>query len=152
MVTSKSTNSSAVSSNTPVGGCQQSLIPKVLHSRKRTRSPSSIASSDGASDWLVYNFYCSVTFCCNNSSSKVDWLSKLIIPTRFSKSTMKCIDVGILSSHARDEVINSLSTCIMLFTTSPTPEERKFVCKRLIDVHPSLKDSIGSGYVCYFKI
>ena len=65
---------------------------------------------------------------------------------------MNCIGVGILSSHARDEIVSSLSTCIMLFTTSPTPEERQIVCKKLIDTHPSLKDSVGSGYVCYFDV
>ena len=48
---------------------------------------------------------------------------------------MKCIDVGILSSHARDEVINLLSTYIMPFTTRPIPKEWKSVCKKLIHAH-----------------
>lgn len=64
---------------------------------------------------------------------------------------MKCVEAGVLTNHARDEIINSLATCIMLYTTSPTAEERRLACQHLTETHSSLKDSIGSGYVCYNK-
>ena len=75
------------------------------------------------------------------------WVKKLIIPTRFSKSTMDCIDMGVLSPHARDEIINSVSTCILLYTVALTPEKRRSICQRLVSTIPILKDSIGTGYV-----
>ena len=89
---------------------------------------------------------------CNNSTS--DWTKKLVIPTRFSNPTMKCIETGILSSHARDEIINSLSTCIMLYTTTPTSYESEIICQRLVETHKTLKDSLGSGlgYVSEYSI
>lgn len=74
----------------------------------------------------------------------------MTIPTPFSSSTMKCIENGILSSHARDEIINSLATCIMLHTVSPVPEQRRIVCSNLVRTHPTLKDTVGSGHVSCF--
>lgn len=145
----RSTTSSTPSLTTKVTPKSLTYLPPVAKKRKDGFSPSPPplspppfsppfsershmhSHSDGAS---------------SSSCVDADWIKRFIVPTRFSKSTMKCIEAGILSSHARDEIINSLATCIMLYTTSPTAVERRRVCQRLVETHHTLKDSVGSGY------
>ena len=90
-------------------------------------------------------FYLVILFLTYCSSSS--WVQRLVIPTRFSKSCMNSIKMGILTGHARDEIINSLATCILLFKLNPSPDEKRLICERLIKTIPSLKDTLGSGYV-----
>lgn len=61
--------------------------------------------------------------------------------------TMSSIKSGVPTRKARDEVINSLATLIMVHTLRPSPDDYSAVCKKLIQKHPILKDNIGSGYV-----
>ena len=53
----------------------------------------------------------------------------------------------MLSQKARDEIVNSLSTLILVHTIRPTSEDYNTVCSRLVKKHAVLKDHIGSGFV-----
>ena len=65
------------------------------------------------------------------------------IPTHFSGHTMKCVKDGVLTSRARAEIVEALSTIIMLHTLNPSPEHYNTCCKRLVETHPTLKDIAG---------
>ena len=83
-------------------------------------------------------------------SSASCWAHNITIPSRFSRPTMKCIEEGILTSASRDEVVNSLSTLMMLHTVTPTSTDYTIVCERLVKAIPCLKDCVGSGYVSIY--
>lgn len=47
----------------------------------------------------------------------------------------------------RDEIVNPLSTLMMVHTLTPTPEDYNTVCAKLIMAYPVLKDTCDNGYV-----
>lgn len=51
------------------------------------------------------------------------------------------------SARARDEIVKSLSTLVLVYTIRPTPEECAIIAKKLINKFPVLKDNQGNGYV-----
>ena len=82
----------------------------------------------------------------NPSSSQ--WHHSFQIPKQFSRRTESAIATGVLSKSVRTEIVQSLSSQIMVYTISPSPEQYNTVCRKLIEQYPSLKDAIGSsGYV-----
>lgn len=91
--------------------------------------------------------HCNFCSCVKEEESDPDWATKLSIPSQFSVETMSSIKSGVPTRKARDEVINSLATLIMVHTMRPTSNDYNTVCKRLIEKHTALKDNIGSGYV-----
>ena len=86
---------------------------------------------------------CSLSF----QPPQADWAGKLAIPSRFSVETNTALTSGVLTRKARDEIVNSLSTLILVHTMHPTADDYNTVCTKLIKKHPILKDHIGSGYV-----
>ena len=76
-----------------------------------------------------------------------DWAEKLIIPKRFSSITNEAMKSGALTPKARDEIVHSLATLIMVHTVRPTSTDYNLVCSRLVKTHPILKDRLDSGYV-----
>ena len=77
-----------------------------------------------------------------------DWAEKLKILSRFSMETTAALKSGVPTRKARDEIISALSTLMLV----PTFEDYNIICKKLIDKHPGLKDSVGSGYVSVYNI
>ena len=75
--------------------------------------------------WKREKFYVVILFLTYCSSSS--WVQSLVIPTRFSKSCMNSIKMGVLTGHARDEIINSVATCILLFKLNPSPDEKRLI-------------------------
>ena len=61
-----------------------------------------------------------------------DWADAFIVSKRFSADTMEamqnCTKVGSLSNNARDEIVNTLSTLIIVHTIQPTPSNYNAVC------------------------
>ena len=80
----------------------------------------------------------------------LDWAEHLTLPIRFSKETADAIESGVLTRKTRIEIHNSLATLILVHTCRPTSNDRKIVCRRLIEKYPSLRDSSPSGYVSIF--
>ena len=76
-----------------------------------------------------------------------DWAEKLVIPSRFSVGTSAALKSGVPTRKARDEIVNSLSTLILVHTIRPTSDDYNIICKKLVEKHPILKDHVGSGYV-----
>ena len=76
-----------------------------------------------------------------------NWAEKLAIPKRFSVVTNEAMKSGVLTPKVRDEIVQSMSTLIMVHTIRPTSNDYNTVCLRLIKTHPILKDRIDSGYV-----
>jgi hypothetical protein len=56
-----------------------------------------------------------------------------------------------LTSKSRDEIVNAMSTCMLIHTLTPTPDDISVCCKKMISKHPTLKDTNGSGYVSCFE-
>ena len=56
-----------------------------------------------------------------------------------------------LSPAARNEIVDSLSTIIMLHTTHPSSQQLEKVTMKMIKVHPSTADQLpgGTPYVSY---
>lgn len=62
-------------------------------------------------------------------------------------STTTALNSGVPTAKARDEIVNALSTIILVHTINPVSRDYNIICKKLIDKHPILKDAVGSGYV-----
>ena len=58
----------------------------------------------------------------------VDWAKKIVVPTRFSRETSAGLESGRITRKARDEIINSLSTLILVYTIHPMPDDYNIVC------------------------
>ena len=101
---------------------------------------------------LFINLSCRTVNTSTESSkaTQVDWAEKIIIPTRFSAETSAALQSGVLFQKARDEIVNSLSTLILVHNIRPTSDDYNTVCNRLIKKHTVLKDHIGSGFVSQF--
>jgi hypothetical protein len=80
-----------------------------------------------------------------------DWTGSFTVPTRFSTSTSNAIKCNTLTSKSRDEIVNAMSTCMLIHTLTPTPDDISVCCKKMISKHPTLKDTNGSGYVSCFE-
>ena len=61
---------------------------------------------------------------------------------------------GILKRRHRDEIINSLSTLILIYTSRCTPDDYIMICRRLVEKYPNLKDKVVSTSLAthYFVI
>ena len=81
-----------------------------------------------------------------------NWAEKIVIPKRFSVVTNEALKSGVLTPKARDEIVHSLATLMMVHTIRPTPDDYNTVCLRLIKTHSILKDKVDSGYVSYIHI
>lgn len=58
---------------------------------------------------------------------------KLVIPTRSSAEKATAVKTGVLKRRHRDEIINSLSTLILVHTSCPNPDDYTKVCRRLVE-------------------
>ena len=61
---------------------------------------------------------------------------------------MDCIRTGILTQACRNEIIQTLIALIWTQTHRPTSVAYNTVCRRLIEVHPSLADDDEPKHVC----
>lgn len=77
----------------------------------------------------------------------IDWADKLVLPTRFSTPTTEAIKTGVLTKSVRVEIVDSLSTLMLIHTSRPTPHDLDTICRRLIEKFPKLKDTVDNGYV-----
>lgn len=81
------------------------------------------------------------------------WHLTFQIPSHFSSRTEEAIASGLLTKGTRIEIIQSLSSAIMVYTKEPTSVHYNTVCRKLIEKYPTLKDTIGTtGYVSTLKI
>ena len=53
----------------------------------------------------------------------VDWAETLAPPTRFSTPTNNAIETGIVTKPARVEIIDSLATFMLVYTSRPSPKD-----------------------------
>lgn len=83
----------------------------------------------------------------------IDWADAFVVPKRFSTDTMEamrnCTKVGSLSNKARDEIVNALSTLMMVHTIKPSGSDYNAVCLKLVKAYPLLKDRADGGFVSY---
>ena len=75
---------------------------------------------------------------------------KLVIPSRFLVETTQAVKTGVLTQKARDEIISSLTTLILVHTKRPTPNDFTTICRRLVSKYPKLKDKVDGGFVSFF--
>ena len=78
---------------------------------------------------------------------QAEWANTFAVPTRFSVETTSTMKSGVLTAKARDEIVHSLATLIMVHKVYPSPSDYNTVLSKLIKKHPVLKDCAGSGYV-----
>ena len=69
------------------------------------------------------------------------------MPTAFSSKTEAAISSGIVAKKCRIEIIQAISTTMLVHTKEPTGEQYNTVCEKLIDTFPKLRDDLGNGYV-----
>ena len=84
------------------------------------------------------------------SSQPADWHLHFSIPEResFSGSVQRAIDMGIVSSKARREIVQVLRTLIAMHTLYPISDHYVTICQKLIAEFPKLRDPIGTnGFV-----
>ena len=61
--------------------------------------------------------------------------------------TTAALNNGVLTSAARNEIINALAKLIMVNTRYPSAKKLERLAEKLVIQHPTLRDSVGSGYV-----
>jgi len=91
--------------------------------------------------------YFIIYYCIHSKTCPADWVDKIQIPTRFSLETTETLRLGVPTKKARDEIVNSLSTLIMVYTMNPTSKDLNAVCQKLINKHPVLTDHVRGSYV-----
>ena len=69
------------------------------------------------------------------------------VPDVFSRRTREGIEKGVITRGQRVEIINVLAHRILAHTEFPSSAEYSAVCQALITKYPTLKDTIGNGYV-----
>ena len=75
------------------------------------------------------------------------------IPVHFSHRTEEAIASGLLTKCVRTEIIQSISSLMMVHTTmTPEPIHYNTVCQKLVEQYPTLKDKIGSSGVIYVYV
>ena len=62
---------------------------------------------------------------------------------------MEGISTGQLIPCLRTEVVQTLTSLIMMHTMYPSSEQYNVICMKLIEQYPNLKDDIGTGYVSF---
>ncbi len=68
----------------------------------------------------------------------------------FSIRTEDTLKTGVLTKRVRTEIVQALSSSILVHTKNPTGAQYNYICQKLIDKFPVLKDDIGStGYVSF---
>ena len=70
----------------------------------------------------------------------------------FSRRTRESIEKGVITRGQRVEIINVRSHGILSHTEFPTSAEYNGVCQALISKYPTLKDTIGNGYVSLYNV
>ena len=81
-----------------------------------------------------------------------DWAEKLKIPLRFSMETTAVLKSGVPTRKPEMKSLVLFPLFMLVNTFRPTSEDYNIICKKLIDKHPGLKDSVGSGYVSVYNI
>ena len=64
-------------------------------------------------------------------TSHENWAEKFIIQTRLSKETRDTMKNKMITRKVRDEIIDALSTLILVHTIRPTPTDCEMVCRKL---------------------
>ena len=74
------------------------------------------------------------------------WISSCV-PDTFSKRTREGIEKGVVTRGQRIEITEVIAYRLLAYTEYPTSAEYNGVCQALIANYPTLKDTIGNGYV-----
>ena len=74
------------------------------------------------------------------------WVSACV-PYVFSRLTCEVIEKGVITRGQRVEIINVLANRMLAHTELPSSAEYNGVCQALITKYPTMKDTIGNGYV-----
>ena len=88
----------------------------------------------------------------SNISEQDAWLASFKIPLTFSERTMDCISTGILTQASRTEITQMLATLMRPYTHNPSSVAYTTVCRKLIEVHPTLADEDEPKYVSFVHI
>ena len=75
-----------------------------------------------------------------------NWTATFTLP-RFSCSTEQAITSKEVTRGVRVDIITALAFEVWNSTQYPTPDEYTAVCQKLVSTYPSLKDTVGNGYV-----
>lgn len=82
------------------------------------------------------------------ASHNDQWQLSFQVPINFSARSEEAILSGHITKRVRTEIIQSISSLMMIHTKTPTSEQYNTVCRKLIEKYPKLKDDIGStGFV-----
>ena len=65
---------------------------------------------------------------------------------------MDCVSSGILTRTSRTEIIQTLSALMWVHTHHPSKLAYNTICRKLVEVYPSLADDAGDGQVGYVNI
>lgn len=83
---------------------------------------------------------------CKVTGNDSNWISKYSTP-QFSRKTEDCIRKSEITRSNRTEIITAMAWEIWKYTRYPTADDYYTICKLLVQKHPTLKDTIGNGYV-----
>ena len=85
-----------------------------------------------------------------SGDTESQWHQSFQIPLHFSRQAEEAIASRLLTRSVHTEIIQSISSLMMVHTTTPELVQYNTVCQKPVEQYPNLKDIIGlSGYVSY---
>jgi hypothetical protein len=74
------------------------------------------------------------------------WISSCT-PDTFSRRTREGIAKGVLTRGQRIDITEVIAYRMLAHTEFPTSAEYNGVCQALVEKYPTIKDTVGNGYV-----
>ncbi|XP_028414671.1 uncharacterized protein LOC114537777 [Dendronephthya gigantea] len=85
------------------------------------------------------------------STVRKTWVTPFCLPERFPPAVQEALSKNIaLPKLIRVKFIQAIYDKICLFTISPTPDQRRDVCRAIISKYPSLAD-VGGSYETWYR-
>ena len=84
----------------------------------------------------------------SNVPDRLDgWEDQFEIPLQYSVATMCCISTGKLTSAARREIVQAVTSKLMNYCKYPTGRQIEVIASKLVERINGAKDALGTGYV-----
>ena len=79
--------------------------------------------------------------------SSVSSISDICVPEHWRLEVEQCIEEKFLTESARNEIVRTLVNVLFTKYRKPPKDALESIARKLIIVHPFMKDDLGNGYV-----
>ena len=79
--------------------------------------------------------------------SSVSSISDIRVPEHWRPEVEQCIEEKFLTESARNKIVRTLVNVLFTKYRKPPKDALESIARKLIIVHPFMKDDLGNGYV-----